>query len=98
VRAFFEGQIFDKALFERMLHWNTIFFPLRYGYGLMNFKLPRFFSLRPTPEFIGHSGSTGSFAFSCPAQSLYLAGTVNQIADPAKPFFLMTDLVRLASR
>ena len=98
LRAFFEGRFFDKALFERMLRWNTIFFPLRYGYGLMNFKLPRFFSLRPTPEFIGHSGSTGSFAFTCPAQSLYLAGTVNQIASPAKPFFLMTDLVRLASK
>jgi hypothetical protein len=80
-----------------MLRWNTIFFPLRYGYGLMDFKLPRFFSLRPTPEFIGHSGSTGSFAFTCPEKSLYLAGTLNQIASPSKPFFLMTDLVRLAS-
>jgi CubicO group peptidase (beta-lactamase class C family) len=97
LRAFFEGQLFSKALFERMMRWNTIFFPLRYGYGLMDFKLPRFFSLRPTPEFIGHSGSTGSFAFTCPAQSLYLAGTLNQIASPSKPFFLMTDLVRLAS-
>jgi CubicO group peptidase (beta-lactamase class C family) len=52
---------------------------------------------RPLPEFIGHSGSTGSFAFTCPSKSLYLAGTVNQIASPAKPFFLMIDLVRAAS-
>lgn len=98
LRAFFEGRLFDKALFERMLSWNTLFFPLRYGYGLMYFRLPRFFSLHAPPEFIGHSGSTGSFAFTCPSRSMYLAGTVNQIASPAKPFFLMSDLVRVAGR
>jgi CubicO group peptidase (beta-lactamase class C family) len=97
LRAFFEGQLFDKSYFERMMNWNSIFFPLRYGYGLMNFKLPRFVSLKPLPEFIGHSGSTGSFAFVCPAKSMYLAGTVNQIAGPAKPFFLIINLVRAAN-
>jgi CubicO group peptidase (beta-lactamase class C family) len=96
LRAFFEGRLFDRALLERMMTWNSIFFPLRYGYGLMYFRLPRFFSLRPLPEFVGHSGSTGSFAFICPSRSMYLAGTVNQIASPAKPFFLMIDLVRAA--
>jgi D-alanyl-D-alanine carboxypeptidase len=94
LRAFFEGRLFDKALFERMMNWNAIFFPLRYGYGLMYFRLPRLFWPRPLPEFIGHSGSTGSFAFTCPSRSIYLAGTVNQIASPAKPFFLMMALVR----
>jgi CubicO group peptidase (beta-lactamase class C family) len=89
LRAFFEGKLFDKTLFRRMMTWNYMFFPLRYGYGLMYFKLPRFFSVHKPPEFIGHSGSTGSFAFTCPSRSLYLAGTVNQIANPAKPFFLM---------
>jgi CubicO group peptidase (beta-lactamase class C family) len=97
LRAFFEGQLFDKALLDRMLAWNSIFFPLRYGYGLMYFKLPRFFWPHPLPEFIGHSGSTGSFAFICPSRSLYLAGTVNQASSPAKSFFLMIDLVRAAS-
>lgn len=96
LRAFFEGQLFNKALLHQMMTWNSIFFPLRYGYGLMYFQLPRFFWLTPPPEFIGHSGSTGSFAFVCPSRSLYLAGTVNQIASPAKPFFLMSDLVRAA--
>jgi len=94
LRAFFEGHLFDKALLDRMMTWNSIFFPLRYGYGLMYFKLPRFFWPRPLPEFIGHSGSTGSFAFICPSRSLYLAGTVNQVSSPARPFFLMIDLVR----
>ena len=93
LRAFFEGQLFDQAVLERMMTWNKIFFPLRYGWGLMNFRLPWFFG---QPQFIGHSGSTGSFAFVCPARSIYLAGTINQIASPAKPFFLIGQLVRAA--
>jgi D-alanyl-D-alanine carboxypeptidase len=97
LRAFFEGQLFDQALLERMMTWNSIFFPLRYGYGLMYFQLPQFVSLRPLPEFVRHSGSTGSFAFTCPSRSMYLAGTINQIASPAKPFFLMSNLVNAAS-
>lgn len=96
LRAFFEGHLFDKTLFERMMNWNSLFFPLRYGYGLMYFHLPRFFWPGPLPEFIGHSGMTGSFAFTCPSRSMYLVGTVNQVS-PAKPFFLMIDLVRVAS-
>jgi len=97
LRAFFEGQLFNKGLLEQMTNWNSIFFPLRYGYGLMYFQLPRFFWPTPLPEFIGHSGSIGSFAFVCPSRSMYLAGTVNLIASPARPFFLMMDLVRTAS-
>lgn len=96
LRAFFEGRLFEKALLERMMTWNKIFFPLRYGYGLMFFKLPRYFWITPLPEFIGHSGSTGSFAFACPSRSLYLAGTLNVI-DPARPFFCMMNLVRAIS-
>jgi len=96
LRAFFEGQLFDKTLFKRMMNWNSIFFPLRYGYGLMYFCLPRFFWPSPLPEFIGHSGTTGSFAFTCPSRSMYLTGTINQVS-PAKPFFLMIDLVRAAN-
>ncbi len=96
LRAFFDGRLFDKTLLDRMMTWNSIFFPLRYGYGLMYFKLPRFFWPSSLPEFIGHSGSTGSFAFSCPSKSLYLVGIVNQVS-PIKPYFLMIDLVRAAS-
>ena len=97
LRAFFEGRLFDRSLLDRMMDWNSIFFPLRYGYGLMYFRLPRLVWPNALPEFIGHSGSTGSFAFLCPSRSMVLAGTVNQIASPARPFFLMSSLVRAAS-
>lgn len=96
LRAFFEDRLFEKALLERMMTWNKIFFPLRYGYGLMYFQLPRYFWITPLPEFIGHSGSTGSFAFACPSRSLYLTGTLNVIT-PARPFFFMLNLVRAIS-
>lgn len=92
LRAFFEGHLFEKTLLDRMMTWNGIFFPLRYGYGLMYFQLPRYFWFTPLPEFIGHSGSTGSFAFVCPSRSLYLTGTLDQIS-PAKPFFFMMNFV-----
>jgi CubicO group peptidase (beta-lactamase class C family) len=98
LRAFFEGRLFDKTFLDRMMSWNSMFFPMRYGYGLMYFRLPRFFWPSPLPEFIGHSGSTGSFAFTCPSRSMYLAGTVNQIASPSKPFFLMISLLRAAKK
>jgi CubicO group peptidase (beta-lactamase class C family) len=96
LRAFFECRLFDKSLLERMMRWNSIFFPLRYGYGLMYFRLPRFFWPRPLPEFIGHSGTTGSFAFTCPSRSIYLTGTVDLIS-PSRPFFLMISLARAVS-
>jgi CubicO group peptidase (beta-lactamase class C family) len=96
LRAFFEGRLFDKAFLEWMTRWNPIFFPLRYGYGLMYFQLPRYFWITPLPGFIGHSGSTGSFAFACPSRSLYLTGTLNVIT-PARPFFFMMNLVRAIS-
>ena len=99
LRAFFDGKLFDETFLERMMNrWNMVFFPIRYGYGLMRFKLPRIFSpFKAPPEYIGHSGSTGSFAFYCPKNGLYPVGTVNQIATPGKPFRLMvqaTNMVR----
>ncbi|MFZ5881917.1 MAG: serine hydrolase domain-containing protein [Chloroflexota bacterium] len=96
LRAFFEGRLFEKTMLDRMMTWNQIFFPLRYGYGLMFFKLPRYFWITPLPEFAGHSGSTGSFAFACPSRSLYLTGTLN-VLTPARPFFFMMNLVRALS-
>jgi D-alanyl-D-alanine carboxypeptidase len=97
LRAFFEGRLFNKTYLERMMTWNSIFFPLRYGYGLMYFKLPRFFWPTPLPDFVGHSGTTGAFAFVCPSRSMFLAGTVNQVASPSRPFFLMISLIRAVS-
>jgi CubicO group peptidase (beta-lactamase class C family) len=97
LRAFFEGRLFDAAWFDRLTgRWNRVFFPMQYGYGLMRLNLPRAFSpFKPFPEFVGHSGSTGSFAYTCPDKALYLVGTVNQIADPGRPIRLMMRIANL---
>ncbi|MCA9905629.1 MAG: beta-lactamase family protein [Anaerolineae bacterium] len=90
LQAFFDGKLFDVKFFERMRRWNSIFFPMQYGYGMMRLNLPRIFSpFKPFPEFIGHSGSTGAFAYYCPTRALYVAGTINQIAAPSKAIQLM---------
>ena len=90
LQAYFDGDLFDKKHFERMLQWNALFFPMQYGYGLMRFKMPRWMTLfSQTPELIGHSGSTGSFAFYVPSEKLYVAGTFNQFEKPSRPFNFM---------
>ncbi len=90
LKAFFAAQLFSEMYLKEMQSWNKIFYPLEYGQGIMRFKLARIFSpFKPTPEFIGHSGSSGSFAFYCPDIDAYFSGTLNQISKPGKSFQLM---------
>ena len=43
-------------------------------------------------ELLGHSGSTGAFAFYHPASDLFFVGDVNQMAKPALPVRLVMRL------
>lgn len=99
LRAFFDGRLFAHThlpLIQRP--WNRIFFPMQYGVGIMRFKLPRNFSLfRGTPEFVGHSGLSGAFAFHCPVKGLFLCGTVNQLTPPSLSFRLMMKLANVVA-
>jgi D-alanyl-D-alanine carboxypeptidase len=93
-KAFFNGSLFPESYLKEMKQWKRIFFPLEYGYSLMRFKLPRMMSpFKPAPEFIGHSGSTASFSFYYPEKDLYLAGTLNQVKQPSRPFQLMLKVI-----
>jgi D-alanyl-D-alanine carboxypeptidase len=90
IQAFFDGRFFPKERLPGLMIWNRIFFPFTYGIGLMRFKLPWIFSpFRTFPEFLGHSGLSGAFAFFCPDREIFLAGTVNQISPPSLSFQLM---------
>jgi D-alanyl-D-alanine carboxypeptidase len=94
LKAFFGGQFFPAENFVWMKQWNRIFFPLVSGIGLTRFKLPRIFSpFKAMPEFIGHSGLSGTVAFYVPEKDIYLAGTVNQIDNPGRSFRLMIELL-----
>jgi len=100
LRGFFGGELLTKDQLAFMTRrWNRIFFPLEYGSGLMRFKPPRWMSpLKPLPELVGHSGSTGSFAFHNPQQDLYLSGSLNQMDNPSRPFRLMPRMIDMADR
>ena len=97
LRAFFGGELLTADQLALMTSsWNRLFFPLRYGYGLMRFQVPRWMSpFKAAPELVGHSGSTGSFAFHNPKRDLYIAGTLNQMDKPNRPFRLMTQVIGL---
>lgn len=52
----------------------------------MRVKMPRIMSpFMPAPEIIGHSGSSGSFAFYCPSKQVYIVGTLNQTEKKSIP-------------
>lgn len=97
LRGFFCGELVtEEELAYLTRHWNRIFFPMQYGGGLMRFYLPRWMApFRNPGELIGHSGSTGSFAFHSPQRDVLLAGTVNQSDDPGRGFRLMAQVVNL---
>lgn len=94
LKAFFGGKLFPGENFAWMKQWNRIFFPLEAGIGLTRFKLPRLFSpFQAIPEFIGHSGLSGTVAFFAPEKDFYLTGTVNQVDNPGRSFRLMIELL-----
>ncbi|MEZ4711254.1 MAG: serine hydrolase domain-containing protein [Caldilineaceae bacterium] len=99
LRAYFAGGLFDSGHFERMMKWNALFFPFEYGYGLMRVQLPRWMTLfRPTPELVGHSGASGSFAFYAPQKDLYIAGTFNQMDKRSRPLNFMLNVINVVEK
>ncbi|WP_327037992.1 serine hydrolase domain-containing protein [Micromonospora maris] len=69
---------------------------LRYGLGTMFFKVNRLMSPLPKPvTLVGHSGSTGTWLFTCPELDLHLAGTVDQTVAKGLPFRIMAACLRI---
>ena len=67
--------------------------PIHYGAGYMKISLDGFVTLfMGKGELLGHSGSTGSFAFYYPASDLLFVGDVNQMAKPELPVRLVMQL------
>lgn len=90
LRAFMENKLFNAEAAAQMRQWNKLFFPIQHGYGLMRIKLPRWMMLfRATPELIGHSDASGSFAYYAPEHDIYLIGTFNQTDAPRRPIGFM---------
>jgi D-alanyl-D-alanine carboxypeptidase len=63
--------------------------PICYGCGYMRIPLNGFNTLfMGKGELMGHSGSTGSFAFYYPDKDLFIIGDLNQMTNAALPIRL----------
>jgi len=91
IEAFFTGKLFPKTYINELKVWNKIFSPLQSGIGIHLFKLPAFLGM---PALIGHSGLSGALAYYDEKNEIYVVGTVNQVAYPAKSFTLATKLIQ----
>lgn len=89
IKAFFGGRLFNKNIFNELKGANKLqfsMFPIHYSAGYMRIPLGGLTNLfMGKGELIGHSGSTGSFAFYYPKKDLFFVGDVNQMSNPALP-------------
>lgn len=96
IKAFFGGKLFSKSIFDKLSIYNKLQVskgPIFYGGGYMKIPLDGLTTLfMGKGELIGHSGSTGSFAFYYPLKDLFIVGDVNQMANPALPIRLIIKL------
>jgi len=96
LKALNEGRIIRKNTLTLMHNWHKLKFPIQYGYGTMYFRLPTLVSMvTPIRPLWGHSGSTGSFFYYSEELDLYLAGTIDQVKSPSKPFTLMSAVMKV---
>ncbi len=96
VKAFFKGKLFNNTVFHELKVNNRLqasMLPIHYGSGYMRVPLNGFATLfMGKGELIGHSGSTGSFAFYYPEKDMFFIGDVNQMENPATPVRLVMRL------
>ncbi|PID63855.1 MAG: hypothetical protein CSB44_00640 [Gammaproteobacteria bacterium] len=96
LKAFFGGFLFSINAFEQLSRYRKLQMsmgPICYGGGYMQIPLNGIMTLfMGKGELLGHSGSTGSFAFYYPLKDLFFVGDVNQMANPGLPIRLVMKL------
>ncbi|GAL86349.1 beta-lactamase [Sporocytophaga myxococcoides] len=96
-KSFWSGKLFDKKLFNELSIYHKLQFskgPISYGGGYMKFNVGGLMTMFiGKGELLGHSGSTGSFAFFYPHKDLHFVGDLNQMANPAMPIRFLLKLV-----
>jgi D-alanyl-D-alanine carboxypeptidase len=100
-QALVRGEVFDDpATFALMTErWNRVFSTIRYGLGMMRFRIPALFGPgRRGVTLLGHSGATGSWLFHCPEMDLFVTGTVDEIRARALPFRFVPRVLRALAR
>lgn len=96
IKAFFGGKLFNTSISHELKIYNKLqnsMFPIQYSSGYMRIPLNGLATLfMGKGELLGHSGSTGSFAFYYPLKDLFFVGDLNQMANPALPIRLVMRL------
>lgn len=99
LKAFFCGRLFEENVLSISIYRNMqmTMSPMRYGCGHMQIPLNGVATLfQGKGSLVGHSGSTGSFAFYYPMKDLFFVGDVNQMANPAIPVRFLIQLAMVA--
>lgn len=99
IQAFFHGELFDKKILDSKFYrkLQLSMFPIYYGSGYMRIKMGGFStSFLGQGDLIGHSGSTGSFAFYYPSKELFFVGDFNQMKYPTLPIRFVMQLAMFA--
>ena len=95
-KGFWQGKLFNKKVFEQLAVYKRTQAnkgPICYGGGYMRISLEGLVTLfMGNGELLGHSGSTGSFAFYYPQKNLHIVGDLAQMANPALPIRLIMRL------
>ncbi len=95
-KGFWQGKLFDKTVFKRLCVYRRVQAnkgPVCYGGGYMRIGLGGLNTcFMGKGELLGHSGSTGSFAFYYPPKDLHMVGDLAQLANPALPIRLVMKL------
>ena len=84
LKAFWSGKLFHKDLFQQISQDKRLqltYYPVRYAGGYMKIEAGLPFTRKE--NVVGHSGSTGSFAFYCMSKDIFLVGDIPQMCDPS---------------
>lgn len=96
LKGFFGGVLFPERLFEQLSVYRRLQLtmgPIYYGGGYMQLPLRSINTLfMGKGELVGHSGTTGSFAFYYPHKDLFMVGDLNQLAHPSYAIRLVMKL------
>jgi CubicO group peptidase (beta-lactamase class C family) len=96
LKAFFHGHLFPQEYLGEMQNWVHVSKGFYYGWGLSLYRKPWYtLPFGKTPDLIGHTGMTGSFAFYIAEKKLFLTGTVNQLAETAFPYKLAMEVAEI---
>lgn len=94
-QALFNTTLLTAETLDMMQQWTPETQGMYYGFGLRKIVFNELHPSLPNIEVIGHSGSTGSFLYYCPALDTYISGTLNQAEEVRATILLIANILNL---